>query len=583
MLDLYQAERFFSSFTVRDRRTNRPVPFRFNPSQARIMEACKQHVHKKHRLFVIFLKARRLGISTWARMMLTAHSIEKEYAESLIMAHRDVTGRALYEETHHLVQQLPLKADHWKYTQKEMNFYKVPSRISWQTAGGVSGSRGLTFTMLHATEAAYYENPDVWPAMLNTISDDPEGVGFVETTPNGTEGPGKEYYDLWTASVAGETEFLAQFLPWHEDPEYVRDPSLAKDAPRDEYERFLMRDLKLPRERIAFYRITLKSKCGGKLDRWRKEYPGDAEEAFTAGGDPVFAFDDQVLCETWANSCTRKQIELTVFPGHRATARTHSEGRFVIYEDPKPGAHYFMGVVIGRSDRSIDAPPDDDMLAIVVWNGENGVLVARCHVPMSQTTATETVYALGCYYNRAMVAVEDGLGGYGTTVFHRLRDQLRYPNQYHWKGRNDKADPAKKSGSLGFTFTDFTRRMALSALLTSIRRKEAITSDDLFVEQMLTVQWAAQWRFDPISNYDEVFFAGALGWIAKEQYHPRKCSAYTGQPDDSLFEEALAKIAHQKSPFSTENGILMMNLNHHLESMQRKEQERVLEIQEILA
>lgn len=577
MLDLNQAERFFESFTIRDRRTNRPVPFRLNPSQHKVMEACKAHVAKKHRLFVIFLKARRVGVSTIARHLQLAHAIEKDYSECLIMAHRETVCKSLYEEAHKITKQLPLRKESWKYTQREINFWNVHSKITWQTAGSVESSRGLGFTMLHFTEAAFVTNPDVFPAVFNTLSDDPENVVLVETTPNGKEGPGQAYYELWEATVRGDTEYLAQFLPWHDDPDYVRNPELAKDAPRDDYEKFLMKDLKLPKERIAFYRVTLASKCGGKLERWRKEFPGNPEEAFIAAGDPVFGFELVKGCEKWSIDTRFERIELKTFSHHRVEARDHGEGRFIIYERPVPTAHYFMGVVVGHAERGEDDADADDTLAMIVWNGETGVLAARYCMPLRQEYATEAVYALGCYFNKAMIACEDGMGGFGTTIFQRLRDHQRYPNQYKWKGRNDKADPSRSAQSLGFTITDFTRNMILNTLLTAIKRNECFTSDEMFTEQMPTVQRYPDGRFEAIADFDEVFWAGALGWMAKDQWHPRKCEGYKGEQDFSLWDEAIKKIPHQKSPLSTEGGILTMTLQHHLDTLKQKEQQRAQE------
>jgi hypothetical protein len=572
MLDLYQAEKFFRSFTVRDRQTNRPIPFRLNPSQQDIMQKCRDHMARRRRLFVIFLKGRRLGVSTWARFLMQAHLLEKEFADGLILGQQKITARALYEEAHSVCKQLPLKKNAWKYTQQEINFWKIPSKLSWQTAGNVVGSRGLGFTMLHATEAAYYINADVFPAVFSTVSDDPENVVLVETTPNGKEGPGQAYYDLWMASVAGDTEYLTVFLPWHEDPDYVRDPKLAKDAPRDDYEKYLMRDLKLPKERIAFYRTTLTSKCGGSLDRWRKEYPGDPDEAFNASGDPVFDFDAITLCSKWAKNTAFKQMELETAPGHKARARENSQGRFIVYEAPEPGAHYFAGVVIGMADKDDEGPPEPDMLAMVVWNGETGVIAGRVHIPLRQEFATNTVYAFACYFNRAMIACEDSHGGFGTRIFQELRDRERYPNQYKWKGRNDKADPTRSANSLGFTITDYTRNMMLNTLLTSIKRREAITSDEAFVEQMSSVQWSNSFRFEAIANFDEIFYAGALGWIAKDQWHPRRCEAYESAINEDPLE--LKGVNFKVSHMSTQGGILTMNLQHHLDEIRRMEENR---------
>lgn len=574
MLDLVQAERFFGSFTVRSRQTNRPIPFRMNISQQAVMQKCKDHVAKRRRLFVIFLKGRRLGVSTWARYMMQAHLLEKEYADGLILGQQKTTARSLYEESHGVAKQLPIKTASWKYTQQEINFWNVPSKLSWQTAGNVEGTRGLGFTILHATEAAFYQNPDVFPAVFSTVSDDPENIVIVETTPNGKEGPGQAYYELWDASVRGETEYLTIFLPWHEDPDYVRNPSLAKDAPRDDYEKFLMRDLKLPKERIAFFRQTLKSKCGGSLDRWRKEYPGDPEEAFSASGDPVFSFDDLNSCNKWSKDIWMKRIELDIATvGHRARARENSQGKFVIFEKPQPGAHYFAGVVIGLGDRNDDGPPESDTLAMVIWNGETGVLAGRLHIPLRQEYASKSVYGFGCYFNRAMIACEDGGGGFGSRIYQELRDRHRYPNQYRWKGRNDKINPDQSSQSLGFTITDYTRRMMLNAFLTAVKRQEAITSDPEFTDQMSSAQWENDWRFEAVANFDEIFYAGALGWIAKDQWHPRKCEAYTAALDLDAMSD-LKGIDYRKSHFSTESGILTMSLQHHLDQIKQRESQR---------
>lgn len=577
MLDLRQAEKFFERLTVRNRQTNRPVPFRLNPSQQKIMRQCNAHVRRGRRLFVIFLKARRLGVSTWARGLCQAHLLEKEYAEGLILAQQKITARALYEESHALAKQLPLRRDAWKYTQQEINFWNVPSKLSFQTAGNIVGTRGLGFTFLHFSEAAYCQNADVFPAVMSTLSDDPENMGVVETTPNGKEGPGQAYYELWEASQRGDTEFLPIFLPWHDDPDYVRNPSLAKDAPRDEYERFLMRDLKLPRERIAFYRQTLHSKCGGSLDKWRKDYPGDPEEAFSVSGDPVFNFDDLSAAKKLAEAPNEHfhLTELEATQNGRAVRKVADRnGRFAIFEPPQPGAHYFLGVVVGHGDRQdTDSAAWDDTLAAVVWNGETGVLAARLHCILRQESASKLVLMLGRYYSNAKIACEDGGGGWGTRIYQELRDKWRYNNQYRWKGRNDKASPSAHATSLGFTVNDITRRMMLTAFLTALRRGEVSPIDHAFCEQMSAAQWENVYRFEAVAGFDEILYAGLVGWIAREQWHPNKCQSYQSDLDPGLFDEALAKIAHRKSPFSTEQGILTMNLQSHLDDIRRKERE----------
>ena len=578
MLDLNRAEKFFECFPVRNRQTNRPVPFRLNPSQQRIMEQCRAHVKKKRRLFIIFLKGRRLGVSTWTRRLMLAHLIEKDYSDGLIMAQQKPTARALYEDFHKDVKQLPLKKDAWKYTQAEINFWNVHSKATYQTAGNVVGTRGLGFTMLHASEAAYYINPDVFPAVLSTLSDDPENMGVIETTPNGKEGPGQAYYELWESTVRGDTEFLPIFLPWHEDPDYIRPAHLAKDAPRDDYEKYLMKELKLPRERIAFFRAILHSRCGGDLDKWRKDYPGDPEEAFSVSGDPVFNFDDLTLAKRQSSAFNSDfkllELEMSRDGLKRVRPVDDRKGRFAIFEMPRHGEHYFVGVMIGHGDRQdTDSSVWDDTLAAVVWNAESGKLAARLHCVLKQESATKLVFMLGTFYFNAKIACEDGGGGFGSRIFQELRDRWKYHNQYRWKGRNDKVNPSANATSLGFSINDYTRRMMLTAFQTSLRRGELIVSDHNFSEQMSAAQWEGDFRFEALAQFDEILYAGLVGWVAKDQWHPNQCQDYLSTSDDGEFDDNVGRFAHQKSPFVTESGIVAMRLRTPEERMRQREQE----------
>ena len=69
-----------------------------------------------------------------------------------------------------------------------------------------------------------------------------------------------------------------------------------------------------------------------------------------------------------------------------------------------------------------------------------------------------------------------------------------------------------------------------------------------------------------------MFYAGALGWIAKDQWHPRKCQEYQGLTEEMVFD--LKGINYKDSHFSTEHGILTMSLQHHLDKVKEAETKR---------
>lgn len=580
MIDLRRAITFMEQFKIRSRATNRPIPFRLNNAQRKVMQDFIDHTDKGHRLYAIFCKARRMGITKIIRTLTQCAILEKKYSEAIIMAQLKRVAQSIFDESKELAKQLPLKPGGMTETANVLEFPRLQSSLTWNTANSVKGERGLAYTHLHATEAAYYEDAEVFTAVLNCLSDDPENMAFIETTANGTEGPGAAYHELWQASVRGENEFLPIFLPWWDDPEYIRPAHLAKDAPRDEYEKYLMRDLKLSRERVAFFRYALANKCQGKLDKWRKEYPGTAEEAFEATGVPVFDFDDS----THTRKVQKVPVdicEIKISRGRnslRAHAERHTNARYVLYEKPQPGCHYFMGVVVGAGNED-----EDDSLAAVVWNGENGSLAARFQDTLHPATASEQMTALGIYFNRAMVCVHDGNGGFGTQIIQEMRDRWRYPNPYRWKGRNDRLSADAAAKSIGFSITDYTRKMILNNFVADIKRLTVIPCDDMFMEQMPSAQWEGFYPYEAFSGEDDVLWAGLLGWIARTQHHPRKCDSYAAlQPDGGEDEDVSRLIPHKRSPFNTDlirhgrivgAGVHGGTLQHHLDERDRKERE----------
>ena len=78
MIDLRKAERFIEQFHIRSRGGNRPIAFRLNESQKRIMQKFIEHRNKGHRLYAIFCKARRLGVTTFLRALTQCALMEKQ-------------------------------------------------------------------------------------------------------------------------------------------------------------------------------------------------------------------------------------------------------------------------------------------------------------------------------------------------------------------------------------------------------------------------------------------------------------------------------------------------------------------------
>lgn len=569
MLNLNNFETFCSRLELKDRDTGNMVPFRFNPSQRKIMDKLKAHQKKKRHAWLIFLKARRLGISRWSAAFALAHSLHKKNANAKVVAQLTETGKEMYDQCGEYADQLPMRLP--LRTQREMYFPHSGgvSKLSRATAKTVIGGRGLTHSFLHLTEAAFYPGEDSFISLLNTVSSaDPDNVVVIETTANGLEGPGETYYNYWKGAEAGDNEFLAVFLPWWEDPASKLPDFLAEDAPDNEYETWLMREFKCTKGQIAWYRSTLETKCGGSIYKWKQEYPASPDEAFISSGRPIF--DDEEN-EYMRNSCVDPLAKGDIIgPQRDMFFMEKRDGPFYLWEKPHPLTHYFIGVDAAKGQ------VDGDFAAAVCWNAETGEQVFTYAARIGPEALGDVVNYLGRWYNKAMVNVEL-TGGWGHSVMTSLRDKFHYPNQYLWRSRDDKPD-TKGRQAYGWETTDRSRQLLFNVFRKSLRaslprdygdgkiiqNKEVIVKDVRLYSQASRAQTDIGFRWEVVKGHDDILMAGWLGFVALTQYH-------IPHPDlrqvSSTLENREPKLPMtvQDSPETTAQGVIGMSSQRHLD------------------
>ena len=547
-----------------------------------MFEQFKEHLARKRRLFGIFCKARRVGLSTLATGIGQAHCIAHPGSLARCIAQNAEVAAANFAMACGFREDCrELYPGATKPTKKTLIWPHSDgpdSSFTHHTAATVHGQRGLTSSFLHLTEAGFYPYEGVFTSLMNTVSKDRNNVIIIESTANGMEGPGEAYYQAWEAAVAGDNEFLPIFLPWWDDPAYQLPEEFALDAPRDEYERFLMNDIKhwktgkkvkLTRSQIAWFRETLSTKCEGILEKWRAEYPSTPEEAFVATGNPAFTIEEMQFAENavvkipWQGRCV-----LTADNKH-GEIQKGTDGPLVLYETPQRSHHYFIGVDTARGEESTMAP--GDYCAMVCWNAETGHLAARYMSRVSPEELSTVAAALGYYFNGAMLNVE--LNNLGYVTMRELRDRLYYPSQYLWKGRDDKAANSKQGQAYGFETSDRYRRMMFSLFRTALHRKEVVPKDKVFVDQMKRAKMEMGWRWTVSVGNDDVLMGGFLGWIAKEQYHPTSCQPKISKNvmmtkeelENAGFENTRGQMpAWLRDPTVTVGGMVMMTGNDHI-------------------
>ncbi len=418
----------------------------------------------------------------------------------------------------------------------------------------------MTHSFLHLTEASRYPNEDSFVALLNTISgEDPDNIVVIETTANGIEGPGEAYYNYCKAAETEDNEFLFIFLPWYEDPGTHWPDKMAPDAPRDDYEKWLMREFKCTRGQIAWFRSTLKTKCSDSIYKWREQYPATPDEAFVSSGDPIFEFEE---LEYMRKSCTQPSIKGDILgSAHSPHLIEQRDGPLYIWERPQPLCHYFIGVDAAKGVE------EGDFATAVGWNAETGEQAFTYAAKIGPEALSEKVNFLGKWYNKAMVNVEL-TGGWGYQVMKDLRDRFHYPNQYLWRSRDDKPD-TKPRQTFGWETTDRSRQMLFTVFRKAVRaslprdygdgilvtQPEVVVRDIRLYSQASKAQSDIGFRWRVLKGHDDILMAGWLGWIAFVQHHyPHPDLRVTGSTLDQL--DTRLDLEWKDSPETTAAGII---------------------------
>jgi hypothetical protein len=212
-----------------------------------------------------------------------------------------------------------------------------------------------------------------------------------------------------------------------------------------------------------------------------------------------------------------------------------------------------------------------DYAALGCVNAETGHVAATYMARVSPEELSGIAAALGYYFNGAMLNVE--LNNIGYITMRELRDRIYYPNQYLWKGRDDKMDKSKSGTAYGFETSDRYRRMMFGLFRTALHRKEVVPKDRTLVSQMKKAKMEMGWRWNVAVGHDDVLMAILLAWIAKEQYHPTACQPKIPKNimmtkeelENAGFESARGQMPEWlKDPTVTVGGVVMMTGNDRI-------------------
>ena len=488
------------------------VPFRLNDAHRKLYAVAKRQQDAGKPVRLIILKARQLGFSTLTEGLIFHACATRKNVNALIVAHREDATANLFRMSKLFYDELPapVKPMLRASNAQELVFENpsklrserearpgLRSRIRCATAGGRGIGRSDTLQCVHLSEYAFWPDgadgkASTLAGILQAVPSLPGTMVVIESTANGFE----DFKERWDAAVAGENDFEPVFFAWFENPDYSMPV-----VPGTEWtpeERDLKAAYQLTDGQLQWRRWCIANNCGGSLDMFRQEYPASPGEAFLHSGTGVFDNEQIVL-----------RLERLPSPAGRGEFTdgewTESEtGAITLYELPEEGVPYVLG--------GDTAGEGSDYFTAIVIDNVSGRIVAKLRQKYSEPEYVRQIYALGRFYNDALVAIETNFSTYPVMKL----QEMEYPNQYSREREDTYTRQMKKS--YGFRTDRQSRPRAIANLVEVFSSHPEWFTDRELLEEMLTFCYNEDHRPEALAGkHDDLVMGAAITYAARHQ------------------------------------------------------------------
>ena len=488
------------------------VPFRLNDAQRKLYAVAKRQQDAGKPVRLIILKARQLGFSTLTEGLIFHACATRRNVNALIVAHREDATANLFRMSKLFYDELPapVKPMLRASNAQELVFENpsklrserearpgLRSRIRCATAGGRGIGRSDTLQCVHLSEYAFWPDgadgkASTLAGILQAVPSLPGTMVVIESTANGFE----DFKERWDAAVAGENDFEPVFFAWFENPDYSMPVVPGTEWTPEERE---LRDAyRLTDGQLQWRRWCIANNCGGSLDMFRQEYPASPGEAFLHSGTGVFDNEQIVL-----------RLERLPSPAGRGEFTdgewTESEtGAITLYELPEEGVPYVLG--------GDTAGEGSDYFTAIVIDNVSGRIAAKLRQKYSEPEYVRQIYALGRFYNDALVAIETNFSTYPVMKL----QEMEYPNQYSREREDTYTRQMRKS--YGFRTDRQSRPRAIANLVEVFSSHPEWFTDRELLEEMLTFCYNEDHRPEALAGkHDDLVMGAAITYAVRHQ------------------------------------------------------------------
>jgi len=364
--------------------------------------SCQKRVLRSLRdeRFVILLSSRQSGKTTMMTIYCLWNACFSEDQRILIVANKEQTAKNIFKRVRLAYEQLPnyLKPGVVEYGQTSMTLTNGSS-IGISTTSSDAG-RGESVNVTILDELAFIDNHIVekfWESVYPIISSSKKSKIFIASTPNGTD---NLFYRLYQGALQKYNNWRAERIDWWEIP--------------------------------------------GRDEKWKQDTIN------TLGSTDIFAqeFGNEFI--QGGESTIDEQLASKLEKGIREPEYVFDEGKYKVFEDPKEGRIYTVGVDI--SEGVGEAASVIQILDITDLTNIEQVAVyhTRNTIPFQFTSKLLEILN---QWGRPPVCIERN--SIGAQVVEQLKFTHNYENVVSWGAKAGDKTEFKRVGILSHTNTKY--------------------------------------------------------------------------------------------------------------------------------
>lgn len=298
-------------------------PFILNKAQKHIHSLLEEQKALTGKVRAIILKGRQQGCSTLVGGRFY-HKVTHSYGmQAFILTHALDATQNLYKMAQRYYEGTPspVKPEVTTSNSKELIFGLLDSGYKLGTAENKAVGRSATVQLLHGSEVAFWNNAaEHAKGIMQAVPNTSNTEIILESTANGV---GNYFHQQWQSAEAGISEFIAIFIPWFWQDEYIK--ACEKDfvltsAEEELKSSFLLTNEQLNWRRNKITELSVNGQDGEKA--FKQEYPCTPHEAFILTGEDSFITSEIVTKARSANAEKYGRLLVGVDPARFGDDRT---------------------------------------------------------------------------------------------------------------------------------------------------------------------------------------------------------------------------------------------------------------------